>query len=90
MCAKRGKILCRFGLSSYFCLYQVQVLLSSAGKGMVFSLETKKSPQKDEFTPEEIATIQRGLDDIENGRTHRTLEGESFDDFLIRIEPCLK
>ena len=44
----------------------------------------------DEFTPEEIAAIQRGLDDIENGRTHRMLEGESLTDFLIRIEPCLK
>ncbi len=49
-----------------------------------------KLDDEEEFTPEEIAAIQCGLDDIENGRTHRMLEGESFDDFLIRIEPCLK
>lgn len=49
-----------------------------------------KLDDEEEFTPEEIAAIQCGLDNIENGRTHRMLEGESFDDFLIRIEPCLK
>lgn len=49
-----------------------------------------KLDDEEEFTPEEIAAIQRGLDDIENGRTHRMLEGESLTDFLIRIEPCLK
>ena len=49
-----------------------------------------KLDDEEEFTPEEIAAIQCGLDDIENGRTHRMLEEESFDDFLIRIEPCLK
>ena len=49
-----------------------------------------KLDDEEEFTPEEIAAIQCGLDDIENGRTQRMLEGESFDDFLIRIEPCLK
>ena len=60
------------------------------GREYFFHLKLRNPPQKEEFTPEEIAAIQRGLDDIENGRTHRMLEGESFDDFLIRIEPCLK
>lgn len=45
---------------------------------------------EEEFTPEEIAVIQRGLNDIENGRTHRMLEGESFDDFIDRIAACIK
>ena len=45
---------------------------------------------EEEFTPEEIAAIQRGLNDIENGRTHRMLEGESFDDFIDRIAACIK
>lgn len=49
-----------------------------------------KLDDEEEFTPEEIAAIQRGLDDIENGRTHRMLEGESFDDFIDRIAACIK
>lgn len=62
--------------------------LSTENNSSLLSL--LKLDDEEEFTPEEIAAIQRGLDDIENGRTHRMLEGESFDDFLIRIEPCLK
>lgn len=64
------------------------VTLSTENNSSLQSL--LKLDDEEEFTPEEIAAIQCGLDDIENGRTHRMLEGESFDDFLIRIEPCLK
>lgn len=64
------------------------VTLSTENNSSLQSL--LKLDDEEEFTPEEIAAIQCGLDDIENGRTHRMLEEESFDDFLIRIEPCLK
>ena len=64
------------------------VTLSTENNSSLQSL--LKLDDEEEFTPEEIAAIQCGLDNIENGRTHRMLEGESFDDFLIRIEPCLK
>lgn len=35
---------------------------------------------------EELAAIQRGIDDIKAGRTFKMQENESLDDFLNRIE----
>lgn len=35
---------------------------------------------------EELAAIQRGIDDVRNGNTFRMAENESLDDFLNRIE----
>jgi hypothetical protein len=30
------------------------------------------------------------LDDIRNGRTHTMCPGESLDDFLKRVRPCIE
>ena len=38
----------------------------------------------------ELLSIQRGLEDIKNGRTYRMQEGESLTDFLKRTEECIK
>ena len=38
-------------------------------------------------SPDELASIRRGMDDIRHGRTHSILPGESLDDFVNRIEP---
>ena len=38
-------------------------------------------------SPDELASIRRGMDDIRHGRTHSILPGESLDNFLNRIEP---
>lgn len=38
-------------------------------------------------SPEELESIQRGLDDIRHGRTHSMLPGENLDEFIDRIEP---
>ena len=35
---------------------------------------------------EELAAIQRGIEDIRNGNTFRMAKNESLDDFLNRIE----
>ena len=35
---------------------------------------------------EELAAIQRGIDDVRNGNTFRMAKNESLDDFLNRIE----
>lgn len=38
----------------------------------------------------ELLSIQKGLEDIKNGRTYKMQEGESLTDFLKRIEECIK
>ena len=38
----------------------------------------------------ELLSIQKGLDDIKNGRTYKMLEGESLTEFLKRTEGCMK
>lgn len=40
----------------------------------------------DFLTKTELESIQKGLDDIRNGRTHRMIEGESLTDFIKRTE----
>ena len=37
-----------------------------------------------------IQSIQRGLDDIKNGRTYSMREEESLTEFLERTEECIK
>lgn len=44
----------------------------------------------DFLSKEELLSIQRGLEDIKNGRTYRMQEGESLTDFLKRTEECIK
>lgn len=44
----------------------------------------------DFLSKEELLSIQKGLEDIKNGRTYRMLEGESLTDFLKRTEECIK
>ncbi len=39
---------------------------------------------------EELAAIQRGIDDVRNGNTFRMAKNESLDDFLNRIEGCVR
>ncbi len=41
-------------------------------------------------TPTELASIQRGLDDIRKGHTYKMHPDETLDAFLNRIEPCIK
>ena len=38
----------------------------------------------------ELRAIQKGLEDIKNGRTYRMLEGESLTEFLERTEECIR
>lgn len=42
------------------------------------------------ISKEELQSIQKGLDDIKNGRTRKMLENESLTDFLKRTETCMK
>lgn len=40
----------------------------------------------DYLTERELASIQKGLDDIKEGRTYRMQENEDLSEFLSRIE----
>ena len=42
------------------------------------------------ISKEELQSIQKGLDDIKNGRTRKMLENESLTDFLKRTETSMK
>ena len=46
----------------------------------------------DEDNPSEaeLRAIQKGLEDIKNGRTYRMCEGESLTEFLERTEECIR
>lgn len=39
---------------------------------------------------EELQSIQRGMEDVRNGRTRKMMPGESLDEFLDRLEVCTK
>lgn len=38
----------------------------------------------------ELQSIQKGMEDIRNGRTYKMQQGESLTDFLKRNEACMK
>lgn len=39
---------------------------------------------------EELQSIQRGMEDVRDGRTHKMMPGESLEQFMNRIEACTK
>ena len=45
---------------------------------------------EDFISKEELQSIQKGLDDIKNGRTYKKHENESLTEFLKRTETCMK
>lgn len=44
----------------------------------------------DYLSKAELLSIQKGLDDIKNGRIYKMLDGESLTEFLKRTEECIK
>jgi predicted transcriptional regulator len=44
----------------------------------------------DFLSKEELQSIQKGLEDIKNGKTHKMQEGENLTEFLTRTEACIK
>jgi hypothetical protein len=45
---------------------------------------------EDNLSEAELRAIQKGLEDIKNGRTYRMREGESLTEFLERTEECIR
>lgn len=45
---------------------------------------------EDNLSEAELRAIQKGLEDIKNGRTYRMREGENLTEFLERTEECIR
>lgn len=45
---------------------------------------------EDNLSEAELRAIQKGIEDIKNGRTYRMREGESLTEFLERTEECIR
>ena len=45
---------------------------------------------EDNLSEAELRAIQKGLEDIKNGRTYRMREGESLTEFVERTEECIR
>jgi prevent-host-death family protein len=45
---------------------------------------------EDNLSEAELRAIQKGFEDIKNGRTYRMREGESLTEFLERTEECIR
>ncbi len=45
---------------------------------------------EDNLSEAELRAIQKGLEDIKNGRTYRMRQGESLTEFLERTEECIR
>lgn len=78
----------RANQKKYFDMAEKETILVTRGNGKPITLSV--ADEKNIPTPAELASIQRGLDDISNGRTDEMLPDETLDDFLNRIEPCIR
>jgi len=50
----------------------------------------KVAEDDDMLSLEELQSIQQGLEDLYNGKTYEMRENENLDEFLNRIEKCIK
>lgn len=49
-----------------------------------------KITTNDYLSKAELLSLQKGMEDIKNGRTYKMQEGESLTDFLKRTEVCMR
>lgn len=54
------------------------------------SVSMTKITTNDYLSKAELLSLQKGMEDIKNGRTYKMQEGESLTDFLKRTEPCMR
>lgn len=49
------------------------------------------SDDDDDFlSKEELLSIQKGINEIKSGDVYRMKESENLEEFLCRVEPCIK
>jgi hypothetical protein len=77
----------RANQKKYFDLAERETVFVARKNGKPISISVAND--KDIPTPAELASLQRGLDEIRNGKTYMKNQNESFDDFFKRMEPCI-
>lgn len=78
----------RANQKKYFELAEKEPIFITRKNGKAITISIAND--KDIPTPTELASIQRGLEDVRAGRTYRIPQGEKLDDFLDRMEACIK
>lgn len=78
----------RANQKKYFELAEKETVLITRRNGKPISISVAND--NDIPTPAELASIQRGLDDVLNGRTYEMRSDENLDEFLSRMESCIE
>lgn len=78
----------RANQKKYFDLAENEVVLIARKNARPIVISV--ADDDDFLSKEELLSIQKGLEDIKNGRTYKMREDESLTDFLKRNEPCMK
>ncbi|MDR3117819.1 MAG: type II toxin-antitoxin system Phd/YefM family antitoxin [Mediterranea sp.] len=78
----------RANQKKYFDMAEKETILVTRKNGKPITISA--ASEKDIPTPADLASIQRGLDDVLNGRIYEMQPDETLYDFLNRIEPCIK
>jgi hypothetical protein len=77
----------RANQKKYFDLAERETIFVARKNGKPISISVAND--RDIPTPAELASIQRGLDDVLNGRTYEIRSDETLNEFLNRVEPCI-
>jgi hypothetical protein len=78
----------RANQKKYFDLAERETIFVARKNGKPISISVAND--RDIPTPAELASIQRGLDDILNGRTYEIRSDETLNGFLNRVEQCIE
>lgn len=78
----------RANQKKYFDLAESEVILVARKNARPIVISV--ADDDDYLSKAELLSIQKGLEDIKNGRTYKMQEGESLTDFLKRNETCTK
>jgi hypothetical protein len=78
----------RANQKKYFDLAEKETVFVTRRNGRPISINV--SNDEDIPTPMELASIQRGLDDVRNGHTYEIHPDETLDEFMNRIEECIE
>lgn len=86
-----ASVLARLNIEFLTCVF-----FSNASRTILINEDFKNSVSMTKITTNdylskaELLSLQKGMEDIKNGRTYKMQEGESLTDFLKRTEPCMR
>lgn len=78
----------RANQKKYFDLAERETILVSRKNARPIVISV--ADDDDFLSKSELLSIERGLEDIKNGKTYQMQESESLTDFLKRVEECTK